>query len=280
MSGMRIRAGAGAVALAALGLFCSGSPAGPASAAERIGGDFALERVDLRFAGGEKVKVLAAGQEARAEVEITFVGTGQFGGAWEIADPATTAGSPQFRTLELVSRLLGLGRREVITSPPLPTALPGAYLLRLKITAPKPETVGAAQPLRYFVGAATMDQSGAAGGPGCLSVGDLAVGGPAESWTFGWRPVRGCIAYQVEIYEKDPAAADEGHPAPGLVTIPSQLGRPPATGAMVPGTQTRIALGPQAAARLTTGRSYLWRVVAFGEAGSVLCESPFKETRW
>jgi hypothetical protein len=282
---MCIRAAAGAVALAALGLCCRGASAGLANAADRIGGDFALERVDLRFVGGEKVKVLAVGQEARAEVEITFVGTGQLGGAWEIAEPATTAGSPQFRTFELVSRLLGMGRHEVIASPPLPTALPGNYLLRLRITTPKPETVGAAQPLRYFVGAATTDQSGAVGGPECLSVGDLAVGGPADSWAFGWRPVRRCIAYQVEFYEKDPdpaavTAGAEGHTGSGLVATPSPLGRPPATGVLVPGTQTRIALGPQVAARLKAGRSYLWRVVGFGEAGKVLCESPFKESRW
>src|SRR5512140_3257676 len=108
---IRERVVAVALALTAgLTLALGGPHSGAARAAERVGGDFAIERVDLRFVGGEKIRVLAAGQSVRAEAEITFTGTGQLGGTWEIAEPTTTSGNPQFRSLELVNRLLGMGR--------------------------------------------------------------------------------------------------------------------------------------------------------------------------
>ena len=285
MNGTRMKGSVIAVALAAtLGLGWAVLATGVADAADRIGGEFALERVDLRFAGGEKVRVLAAGQEARAEAEITFAGAGQLGGAWEIAEATTTAGSPQFRTLELVSRLLGAGRRELLSSPPLPTAAPGIYLLRLRITAPTPEIVGGDQPLRYFVGSVSPDPAGKAGIPETLVVRDPLPGVPPEGRTFSWEPVAGCIAYQVEFYEKDAAAAAiteaGGPPGAALISIPSRLGRPPVTGVMAPVTQSEVALGPLAAARLVAGRSYLWRVVGLGKDGNAVCESPLKEIAW
>lgn len=267
---------------AALPLAAAGSHPGTVRAATRVGGDFAIERLDLMFVGGEKFKVLAAGQDARAQVEITFRGSGQLGGAWEIAEPTTTAGQPRFRTLELVSRVLGMGRREVLTSPPLPTSIPGAYQLRLRITSP--ESAEAPVTVRYFVG----QQRDGAGAVKPAAPGTLAAHGPPSqggsgALRFSWQPVTGSIVYQLEFYEKEPAAtaapataatADEAFHLPGLAT---PLGRPPLTGIMVPGTQTDVALSPGVAGKLTTGRTYLWRVVALDREGRVVGDSPLKE---
>lgn len=268
--------------IAVLALSPGGLGPGVARAAERIGGDLTLERVDLRFVGGEKVRVLAAGQVARAEAEITFAGTGQLGGSWEIAEPGTTSGSPRFRTLELVSRLLGMGRREVLSSPPLPTASPGTYLLRLRITTP--ETAGSPLLVRYFVGHPHDEAVTApAASPGTLAAHGPAAGSRPDSLQFSWQPVAGSIAYQLEIYEKDPAAASgpqgagDADPAACLVSIPSPLGRSPVTGIMVPGTATGVALSHAVAKKLAAGTTYLWRVVAFDRDGKVLCDSPLKE---
>jgi len=254
---------------------------GSARAAERVGGDFALERVDLRFVGGEKVKVLAVGQDLMAEVEITFTGTGQLGGAWEIAESTTTAGSPQFRTLALVSRLLGMGRHAVLTSPPLPTTTVGAYLVRLRITTP--EIVGSPLVLRYFVGQSGGEAVAAqASAPGTIAARGPAAGSPADALGFSWQPVAGSIAYQLEIHEKDGAAAadtagGEEYHVSGLIRHSSSLGRAPATGIIVPGSQTEVTLSHVAARRLTAGRTYLWRVVALDRDGKVLCDSTLQE---
>ena len=268
--------------MAALALSPGGLGAGSARAAERVGGDFTLERVDLRFVGGEKVRVLAAGQVARAEAEITFTGTGQLGGAWEIAEPSTASGSPRFRTLELVSRLLGMGRHELLTSPPLPTASPGTYQLRLRITTP--ETAGSPLLVRYFVGQPHREAATApAASPGTLAAHGPAAGSRPDNLQFSWQPVAGSIAYQLEFYEKDPGAAsgpqgaEDADPAACLVSIPSPLGRPPVAGIMVPGTATGVALSHAVAGKLAAGTTYLWRVVAFDGGGKVLCDSPLKE---
>jgi hypothetical protein len=252
-----------------------------AGAAERVGGEFALERLDLRFVGGQKVRILAAGQDVRAEVEITFAGTGQLGGAWEIAEATTTAGSPQFRTLELVSRLLGMGRHEVITSPPLPTTAIGAYLVRLRITSP--EIVGSPLVLRYFVGQSAGEAvSVQTRGPGTIEARGPAAGSPADDLKFSWQPVAASIAYQLEIHEKEGAGAaqtadGEEHHVFGLIRHSSSLDRAPATGIIVPGSQTEVTLSPVAARRLAAGRTYLWRVVALDQDGKVLCDSPLQE---
>lgn len=253
---------------------------GPASAAERVGGEFALERVDLRFVGGEKVRILAVGQDVRAEVKITFTGTGQLGGAWEIAESTSTAGSPRFRTLELVSRLLGMGRHEVLTSPPLPTATIGAYQLRLRIT--QPELIGPPLLLRYFVGQRGGEAvTGQAGVPGAIAARGPAAGSSADSLQFSWQPVAGSIAYQLEIYEKDGAAArGEGGQREGnaalFVSSASMQGQPVA-GVIVPGSETAVSAAKAFGDKLATGKTYTWRVVAIGVEGRSLAESAMQE---
>lgn len=268
---------AGALALAAALTLCAGlQRPGHALAAGRVGGDFGLERVEARFVGGEKFRVIAAGREARAEAEITFRGAGQLAGAWEIAEPNTTAGSPRFRTLELVSRQLGMGRREVLGSPPLPTAAIGVYHLRLRIT--QPESAGPPLTLKYFV--AQPDLKAAAGAaPAAILARGPAAGVAADGLKFSWEPVAGSIAYQLEIYEKDAATAAgaEDDPAALLIDTPSALGRPPVTGAVVHGAQTEVTLGQLAVGRLIAGRTYLWRVVALDRDGKFLRDSPLQE---
>jgi hypothetical protein len=281
---IRCRSTARAAALAAL---LAAAPAAlqplPASAAGRVGGGLSLDRVEVRFVGGERVTVIPAGQQLRAEAEITFSGTGQLNGAWEIAEPASTAGAPQFRNLELVSRLLSLGHREVLASPPLPTAGVGAYLLRLRITAP---ALPAPAPLvQYFVGQPGVAPALEPPRP----AGTLAASGPAARLkdvevSFSWAAVPGSIAYQLELYPAADAKAEriaEGDEQGAcLVRLPSKLDRPPVTGMLVPGTQTAVTLSQAAASKLAAGATYLWRVVALDGAGGVLCDSPLRELAW
>jgi hypothetical protein len=261
----------------AVSLAMAAAGSGTARAAERASGPLAVERVDLRFAGGEKVRVVAAGTAMRAEAEITFRGSGELAGAWEIADPGTTGGSAQFRTLELVNRLMSLGKREVLASPPLPTAAVGAYVLRLRVERPQADTGNLA--LSYFVGQAGGAPA-TAGGAAFEARGPAPGSGP-KGMAFSWTSVPGSIAYQVEIYEKEAPAAQPGAEATDagvcLLATRSPLARPPVTGVMAPGTATEVMLGPLAARRLAPGRAYLWRLAAIGEGGTILCESPLRD---
>ncbi|MHB8837040.1 MAG: hypothetical protein ACYC9Y_15230 [Candidatus Methylomirabilia bacterium] len=264
---------------AALGFAPGVGQSGPAHAAERVGGDFAIERVDLRFVGGAKVKVLAAGQQVRAEAEITFKGTGQLGGEWEIAGPTTTSGSPQFRTLELVSNLLGMGRHETITSPPLPTATTGAYLLRLRIKSP--EIAGQPLVLRYFVGPPASAAAGPAGTRVAIAARGPAAGSPADALKFTWQPVAGSSAYQLEIYEKDGTPA-RGEAAPrdgsaALLVVSPAPERQPVAGVIVPASETEVAAARAYGEKLAAGKAYVWRVVAIGAEGRLLGESVLQD---
>lgn len=282
MIGKAIRGGGATVALvltAALTLFPGGPHPGPARAAERVGGDFALERVDLRFVGGEKTKVVAAGHQVRAEAEIIFTGAGELGGDWEIAEPGTTSGNPRFRTLELVGRLLGSGRREVLSSPPLPTVAVGAYLLRLRITQPK--SAGPPLVIRYFVGAPGQAAAGQTGDPGTIVARGPAAGGPADGPGFAWQAVAGSIAYQLEIYEKDGAPGSGGagqrEGTAGLLVTSPAAERPPVAGVIVPGSETGVSAARAFGDKLAPGRKYVWRVVAIGAEGRLLSESTLQE---
>lgn len=264
---------------AALTLAPGGLQSGPAHAAERIGGDFAIERVDLKFVGGEKVKVLATGRDARAEAEITFTGTGQLSGAWEIAEPTTTSGSPQFRTLDLVSRLLGMGRHEVLPSPPLPTAAIGAYVLRLRIAQPK--IAGPPPVIHYFVGRPGEAVAGQAAAPGSIVARGPAAGSPADGLKFTWQPVAGSIAYQLEIYEKDgtPARGEAGQreSSAALLVISPSLERQPVSGVIVPASETEVSAARAFGDKLAAGKAYVWRIVAIGAEGRLLGESVLQE---
>lgn len=263
---------------AVLALAPGGWQSGPAHAAERVGGDFAIERVDLRFVDGAKVKVLAAGQQVRAEAEITFRGTGQLGGDWEIAGPTTTSGSPQFRTLELVSHLLGMGRRETIASPPLPTAATGAYLLRLRVK--QPEIAGLPLVIRYFVGP-PGSAAGKAGAPVAIAARGPVAGGPAGGLMFTWQPVAGSSAYQLEIYEKDgtPARGEVGkrEGSAALLVVSPAPEREPVAGVIVPASETEVPAARAYGEKLAAGKAYLWRVVAIGAEGRVLGESVLQD---
>ena len=275
------RAVTGALALtAALTLVPGAMQLVPARAAERVGGEFAIERLDLRFVGGAKVRVLAAGQNVRAEAEITFTGTGQLGGDWEIAGPTTTSGTPRFRTLERVSRLQGMGRHEVIASPPLPTAAVGAYLLRLRIT--QPEIAGQPLVIRYFVGQPGEAAAGQTGAPGPLAARGPAAGSTAAGGKFTWQAVAGSIAYQLEIYEKDGAPGRGGsgqrEGSAGLLVIsPSPEQRQPVTGVIVPAPEVEVFAARAFGEKLAAGKTYLWRVVAIGAEGKFLGESVLQE---
>ena len=188
--------------------------------------------------------------------------------------------SPSFRTLELVNRHFGPGRREVLASPQLPATATGAYLVRLRITVP--ELADDAPTLSYLVGLPGGEAAaGPAGAPGTLVAHGPTGRGPADALVFSWQPVAGSIAYQVEIYEKDPSAAAAQARADDqdacLVSVPSSVGRPPVTGVLVPGTRTEAALGHAAAAKLAAGTSYIWRVTALDKDGNVICDSPLKE---
>ena len=53
----------------------------------------------------------------------------------------------------------------------------------------------------------------------------------------------------------------------------------PITGTIVPGEQTSVSLSMLTQGHLRPGQSYFWRVIAIGDGGVILGESPVREVR-
>jgi len=241
----------------------------------------AVARLALSFDNGAPARVLALNEPLGAFAEVTFTGTGLLQAQWEIAGPASTAGTPVFRVLSQVRQYLASGDTVTFRSPPLPTNAAGLHFVRLRITDPAP---GFQPPeVRYFVleSRAGRDLPGRA----------LALGSPpprallVPDSVFSWEPIRGARAYQLEIYDTgEPGNLGlpdldnaSGEPRPG--EIAQALSRPAVTGVYVTGRETRTALAPNVRAHLLPGRRYFWRVLAIGDEGAVIGVSPMRELR-
>ena len=241
---------------------------------------FAVTREALSFDDESAVRVVQTGDELSASARINFIGSGSMRAVWEIAGPSSTPGKPQFRQLAAVTRgLIGHGP-EVFKSPALPTATPGYYVVRLRITDPLP---GFDTPqLSYYVGDKHSARAGytpmVVTGPddGAIFSGDT---------RFSWRPVSGAKAYKVELFASpgtDPfhlpdvdATGSGDNPALARKALSS----PPAAGMIVAASQTEIVLSSITRARLRPRSTYFWRVQAIGADGAVIGAAQARQLR-
>jgi hypothetical protein len=245
------------------------------------GAGFSVSREALSFDNGAPVRIVARGHKLQAQADISYAGIGLLQGVWEVAEPPSTSGEPIYRVLSQVRQSLVLGDTQRLKSPDLPTALTGLHLLRLRVTDPAPAFE--APVIRYFVGE---------GRPGAgLPAEPVAIGSPSPAALltpdtgFSWERVEGARAYQVEIYatgrETDVVLPElgAGQAVPSTTDVAQALSHAPVTGMLVPGRQTRTELSAAARTRLQPRRAYLWRVLAIGEDGSVVGQSPMRELR-
>lgn len=234
---------------------------------------FSVHRQALYYDDRAAIKIIDPGERLRATAEITFGGTGLLQGVWEIADPATTAGEPIFRTISSVRQHLA-GETVKLESPLLPTDSTGVYLVRFRITDP---AVTFDMPvIQYFVsarqGSAPRELVVHAPVPGAVLAADTA---------FSWQRVPNARAYQLLVYAasrttapyRPDAGAAESPAAPSDLAV-AALKRAPVTGVLVPAARTRATLAPATRAHLESGATYVWRVQAIDANGAVIAESP------
>ena len=220
--------------------------------AGRVAATFGIDRAELRFPDGTRFKTVAPDEEVRGEVDITFRGSGELRGSWDLAGPTSTSGAPIFTRTELVNERLSFGRRTLLRSPAVKAGQPGLYILRLTITEPGPYEQQSLQ-LSFVVRAAGEAAEIALGQPPAQA--RVAPGAP-----FDWEAVAGARNYLLEFYD-----------------LPSAEGREPAAGVVLPGGATRATLSQAAVRNLQPGRSYWWRVVALGPEGVPLGRSALRE---
>lgn len=235
-------------------------------------------RQAIAFDDDTPARIVAPRLLLSAWSEVSLSGSGLLEGVWEIAEPPSTSGQPVFRTLRVVRRFAQGGAPLRLDSPALPTASPGLYLLRLRLTQPLP---GFETPeIRYFVAQ-----------PGTTPVTrELLVlsPGPAalleEGTRFAWAPLEGVHSWLLVLYER-PAGLAGNLPELGAAPLPdvaelAQLDKAtPAAGIVVPGGQSGVTLSAVVRSRLKPGGAYLWRVLGVGKDAVVLGESPWRMIR-
>ena len=265
--------------------FNDGFSAGLIAANVQIGGSGAaqlgISRMALEFDDGAIVRVVPLKSRLSASANVTYVGSGSLNGYWEVADPASTSGTPIFRQLQSVTQNFGGGDRVKVASPDLPTEMPGLHMVRLRVSSPQP----AFEPpvLYYYVGESKPGTS--------LAFMPMTVMNPpsqayVDSATqFSWQPVRGARAYKIEIFA-NPEVAINNLPDMGgtLVAedpqlIQRALSSPPMAGMMVAGNRTQTTLSVSTRAKLQHQRSYFWRIQAIGADGAMIGEAQVREIR-
>ncbi len=240
---------------------------------------FGVTRMALSFDNGAPLRLLSRREPLSAQAEINFTGTGLLQGEWEVAGPPSTSSEPFYRTLSQVRQYFAAGASQVLKSPALPTDSAGLYYVRFRITDPVP---GFEIPvIRYFAGEAG---SGKGLPPRSLAVFEPAPSALLASDTaFVWEAIQGARAYQLELYSTPRSATPNlpelgsGDPAPSTTEVSAALARPPATGMLVPGKQTRTTISAAARQHLLPGHRYFWRVLAIGDSGTVIGASPVRE---
>lgn len=245
-------------------------------------GAFGVSRLALRFPDGAREQIVPEGAETFVLADITHTGTGRLEARWEIAEPATTRGTPVFRTLALVRRqLIGSGARTTIRSPDLPTRGDGVYLVRLRVT--RPETGFEEPVLRYLVNPALAP----APAPETMAVRAPAAGADyVAGMQFAWEPLTAAAVYRLEFHDQPPAREDPdatGDPAPAAADPAAPVAAPveesvppPVSGIVVSAAVDHTELSQLALSNLPPGRTYWWRVVAFDGHGRLVGRSPLR----
>ncbi len=148
------------------------------------GNELGLSQVSLRLSNGETSAVVPLNAPLSAWVLIHYQGQGVLEGVWEVAGPMVGGQRPPWRPVAQVFRRLSAGGVTRIASPALPTVLPGAYRLRLRLLRP-PVQSGSLE-LRYQV---STQRSRADGGNPVRLLDPQTDASIAPGGLFRWRCV-------------------------------------------------------------------------------------------
>jgi hypothetical protein len=222
-------------------------------------GPLSLARVSLRFSDGTRRRVVGPEHPLHALATINYTGGGLLQAVWEVATPPGTSGQPVYRPLRIVRQYLMPGGHVLLESPPLPVAIGGRYVVRLRVQSPLLDSPPLA--LEYSVNPA---MHAGANAPRNLPLRQPDGGASFTPATrFAWQPVSGARAYQLEFYAAD--------------VLPDL--QPPQGGMVVPASTTQLRLSTLARAHLAPGHSYRWRVLAIGADGRLLAVSALRDLR-
>jgi hypothetical protein len=268
-------------------------PSGPTLTANvtfRPGGSafasFSIARIDLLFQNQRsEITTPLDTPDLQVFADIRYNGTGVLKGQWEILEPGLL-GSEGFRVLDRFERFIPFGDRVVIQRPqvpPLPTNIPGGYVVRLRVLDP---ALAVSLPTaRYFV--ETREHITRIS-PIRLVEPVAAALPPVKEIQFRWQGITGAAQYRLEVVEAEPVPAPgvesriaEGSPtqtgptAPRQSQIIAELSKPGTTVllALTPPKITTYRTRPDQLQKFRPGLSYAWRVQALDDKGQIIGES-------
>jgi hypothetical protein len=235
----------------------------------RLSGDPRVEQVLLRFTDQSRYKMLEPGESAQAVAELRLGNVKRLRGVWEVADPTTAqTATPIYRTIETVNQSLGGKSKINIFSPALPRAMAGPYSVRFRVT--DPEDVTQAPAITYYVSLSASDE--ALPGETRIEIDEPNDGGRlSKRTTFTWQGIDRAEKYRLEIYEGDSLVGREASQDPDKQPLlPGKF----VAGVMLPRQTTVTDLPEPTLARLESGETYVWRVVALDSNGKEIAASP------
>lgn len=215
-------------------------------------GELSISRLDLRFDNGSTIARVDAHSNLRAMLEVTHQGSGSLEGIWELADPASTSGTPVYRVIRRERVSLSGYQTRLIASPPLPTQQHGLHVLRFRLLAPRTDVPTLR--LIYYVGSQASGRA----------VEEMQVLGPAPDaplspeTRFAWQPVPRAHAYQIDFFSRPDAPDETRHRIAGL---------------LIPADRHDSQLSAPVLARLASTSQVHWRVQAYDDSGQVIGRS-------
>ncbi len=219
-----------------------------------------ITRIAQRFNTGNTIESISKDAAIYAEATIDYDGAGLIDAIWEVASPPSSSGDLIFRPLKNIRQYLVAGRQVVFQSPALPANETGIYNVRLRIIQPLIQQQNIS--LRYQVTSRALSTPTTP-----ISVIKPAPSSFVDSGTqFGWRPVSGSRAYQLEIFDLDSIDlfAQSSSPLTGVLLRADQINSPLTTGVLN---------------YLEPGKIYYWRVVAIGHGGDIIAASELRKVQ-
>ncbi|MBO6824844.1 MAG: hypothetical protein JJ879_01475 [Sneathiella sp.] len=257
---------------------------GPQTATARLNvagsaGALSINRIDLAFENGSKTRIIEQNNELFAVADINFRAKGLLQAEWRLIDSNSIRGGQFERVLGVVRRQLsaaGNGRIR-LKSPKLPTDLSGLHQVRLVITDPG---LRFEEPtLRYYVSPSSLPGGGRLLNVEVVQPKDNAALNTDQAFT--WLSVPGAAAYQIEIFNSGaPSNPAENLSQSPLIVGPLDVDGKLVAGKIVPGTATSATLQQTSFQHLEHGRTYLWRLRAISDNGTVIAQSDLRKIRY
>jgi hypothetical protein len=223
-------------------------------------GLFAIQRMQLSFTNQTNLTVVEPNTELMAYLDVNYSGSGVLEGAWQVAEPGSTDGLPQYRTLRQIKQTLTAAQHTRLPSPLLPTENSGKYLLRFCLID-RSKTPDGGNDFNCPDSKRIVEAAYQVLNKTRFQVSPIRIAPQGQNvdanTALNWSSVAGAVVYQLQIFQPF------GQQNPVFVT-----------GMLLPQNTNQTSLSPLVMEKLNPGETYQWRINALSSQGQVIGQSP------